>query len=422
MYRAPCVHTGDRPGGVVAQAHPAALASGRVLAQLRPPQPGYAPGTAPPSRPPTFRGVLPCSNVMLPLMCLKTQHPLWDRVLSQEVAALELHLSRRSSFSDEESSQCILISSCFESLECPLADKLHAQVPCKALELSGKAADADKRVQGGQRALPAIAPGCWGVVTPELPLPDFFSLCCTLNSVVHCARLHAKRWSRRERRRTRTSGCWAYSARCRPACRATGESCVAAAWRAYWPPLSWPASMLTSGTLPRCCSASTACAQHVSMRSIGDQPTGAQWVVVYVWYCFRACRQCSHSFVRTLSSCLSLSTFLCTSLREFELYSCAGRDLSTARQEALQATLEAAAKQMNAEERQRPGPGPPPLLAFVRALALPAALRPRPVAIAPSNGSSSEGLEAGRLPGSVSPFIYNPSRVCAFSSAMPRDA
>ena len=91
-----------------------------------------------------------------------------------------------------------------------------------------------------------------------------------------------------------------------------------------------------------------------------------------------------------------------------------GRDLSTARQEALQATLEAAAKQMNAEERQRPGPGPPPLLAFVRALPLPTALRPRPVVIAPSNGSSSEGLEAGRLPGSISPFIYNPNRVCAF--------
>ncbi|KAK9837091.1 hypothetical protein WJX81_002340 [Elliptochloris bilobata] len=86
------------------------------------------------------------------------------------------------------------------------------------------------------------------------------------------------------------------------------------------------------------------------------------------------------------------------------------RDLSAARQEALQQTLEAAAKQMSAEERQRPGPGPPPLLAFVRALSLAPALRPCPVAVVPSDGSSSEGLEAGHLPGSISPFIYNPNR------------
>lgn len=88
-----------------------------------------------------------------------------------------------------------------------------------------------------------------------------------------------------------------------------------------------------------------------------------------------------------------------------------GRDLSAARQEALQQTLEAAAKQMSPEERQRPGPGPPPLLAFVRALPLAPALRPRPVAVAPAGGGASEGLDAGRMPGDVSPFIYNPSRV-----------
>ena len=66
---------------------------------------------------------------------------------------------------------------------------------------------------------------------------------------------------------------------------------------------------------------------------------------------------------------------------------------------------------MSPEERVRPGPGPPPLLAFVRALPLAPALRPCPVAVAPSDASSSEGLEAGRLPGSISPFIYNPTRV-----------
>ena len=66
---------------------------------------------------------------------------------------------------------------------------------------------------------------------------------------------------------------------------------------------------------------------------------------------------------------------------------------------------------MSPEERVRPGPGPPPLLAFVRALPLAPALRPCLVAVAPSDASSSEGLEAGRLPGSISPFIYNPTRV-----------
>ena len=66
---------------------------------------------------------------------------------------------------------------------------------------------------------------------------------------------------------------------------------------------------------------------------------------------------------------------------------------------------------MSPEERLRPGPGPPPLLAYVRALALAPALRPCPVAVAPSDASSSEGLAAGRLPGSISPFIYNPTRV-----------
>lgn len=170
------------------------------------------------------------------------------------------------------------------------------------------------------------------------------------------------------------------AARCQRECRRTGASCAAAAWRASWPLPSWPDSMRMCGTPPRCCCASTRGAALV-----GSLLTACanNWPV-------ELCQReggmlnpiCEHS-----------------------------RDLSATRQEALQQTLEAAATQMSPEERVRPGPGPPPLLAFVRALPLVPALRPCPVAVAPSDASSSEGLEAGRLPGSISPFIYNPTRV-----------
>ena len=274
-------------------------------------------------------------------------------------------------------------------------------------------------MQGDQRALPAIAPGCRGVVTPKLPLPDSCPLLYAeqrrpLRQIARKALEPPGEAADADERvlgvqRALPAGVPSHWGVVRCGCV---EGVLATAILAGQHADVWDAAALL---LREHC----VCATRLNAEHRGPTYWG-QWVVVYVWYCFRACRRSSHSFVKILSSRLSLSTCLCTSQREFELFTCAGRDLSTARQEALQATLEAAAKQMNAEERQRPGPGPPPLLAFVRALALSAALRPRPVAIAPSNGSSSEGLEAGRLPGSVSPFIYNPSRVCAFPSVMPR--
>lgn len=85
------------------------------------------------------------------------------------------------------------------------------------------------------------------------------------------------------------------------------------------------------------------------------------------------------------------------------------RDLPPSRQQALQRTLEAAANQMTPAEKRRGGPGPPPLLSLVQPLPVAEALQPRGVVV---KGSvrASVALAEGSRAGSLSPFIYNPSK------------
>jgi hypothetical protein len=87
------------------------------------------------------------------------------------------------------------------------------------------------------------------------------------------------------------------------------------------------------------------------------------------------------------------------------------RQLPPSRQQALQRTLEAAANQMTAAERRRAGPGPPPLISLVQAVRAPEHLQPQRVDV---TVSSPHAITERGLPGSISPFIYNPYKeVCA---------
>ena len=89
------------------------------------------------------------------------------------------------------------------------------------------------------------------------------------------------------------------------------------------------------------------------------------------------------------------------------------RELPQSRQQALQRTLEAAAKQMLPTEKRRPGSGPPPLLSLVRPLPGAEAAQPRRVVLGLGDAQAQGLADGGALAGSINPFIYDPYRVQA---------